>query len=182
MRNEGVCFPSFFSVDDCKKIEELLQRDIVVDLKDKPATVVKQANTKIVPWAKAKMYLSPVEDLLTRVNASSFGFDIYKFNELNTVNYNVYDSKEEGQYDWHTDAMPTNPTMDIKLTVVISLSTEPYEGGDLEVFVNKPQAIKDLKVPGTVFIFPSYTQHRVTPVTKGVRKTLSFWIEGPNFR
>lgn len=182
MRNEGICFPSFLSPTDCDKIDEFLNRDAAPQLKDNPASILKQANTKIVPWILSRIYLSPIEDLVFKVNSSSFNFDINRFNELNTVNYNVYDSKEQGQYDWHSDSNGNHPTVDTKLTVVVSLSTEPYEGGDLEVFVNKPQAIKDLRIPGTVFIFPSYTQHRVTPVTQGVRKTLSFWIEGPNFR
>lgn len=35
---------------------------------------------------------------------------------------------------------------------------------------------------GTVIIFPSYILHRVTPVTKGVRKSLAVWISGPRFK
>lgn len=30
--------------------------------------------------------------------------------------------------------------------------------------------------------FPSYTMHRVTPVTRGVRKALVAWVNGPDFR
>ena len=30
-------------------------------------------------------------------------------------------------------------------------------------------------------MFKSYMQHRVTPVTSGVRKTLTYWFVGPRF-
>ena len=32
---------------------------------------------------------------------------------------------------------------------------------------------------GNLFIFPSYLMHRVTPVTKGTRKSLVIWAGGP---
>jgi PKHD-type hydroxylase len=35
---------------------------------------------------------------------------------------------------------------------------------------------------GTVIMFPSYLLHRVTPVTKGVRKSLVLWVGGTTFR
>jgi PKHD-type hydroxylase len=35
---------------------------------------------------------------------------------------------------------------------------------------------------GAVIIFPSYVLHRVTRVTRGVRKSLVVWVTGPNFR
>jgi len=32
-----------------------------------------------------------------------------------------------------------------------------------------------------LLIFPSYLWHRVTPVTKGIRKSLVAWVIGPQF-
>ena len=34
---------------------------------------------------------------------------------------------------------------------------------------------------GTVIVFPSWIQHRVTPVTSGTRKSVSLWLIGPKF-
>jgi PKHD-type hydroxylase len=42
--------------------------------------------------------------------------------------------------------------------------------------------VPELKEPGSLLVFPSYIQHRVTPVTKGERVTISRWLSGPNFK
>lgn len=182
MRRESVCFTGQLTPEQCDMISANLERDRDVRLNDSPASsVVKTADVSIVPWTKCQSYLKQIENLVFETNHKVFRFDIHHYNASNSVNYNVYDSASKGEYGWHSDGK-LDDFRDIKLTVVVSLSTEPYEGGDLELFVNKPQAVTDLRTPGTIMIFPSYTQHRVTPVTKGIRKTLSFWIEGPNFR
>jgi len=33
-----------------------------------------------------------------------------------------------------------------------------------------------------VLIFPSWLQHRVRPVTRGIRHSLVSWVEGPRWR
>ena len=35
---------------------------------------------------------------------------------------------------------------------------------------------------GTATLFPSYMLHRVTPVTEGIRHSLTVWAHGPAFR
>lgn len=54
-----------------------------------------------------------------------------------------------------------------------------YEGGELQI--NTGKVLVAEKEKGTVIIFPSYLLHRVTPVTKGIRRSLVLWIEGPAF-
>ena len=182
MRQESICFTGHLTPEKCKEIVEQLERDKDDRLSDLPASAVtKTAQVSIVPWVKCQSYLRQIENLVFESNAKIFRFDLFRYTPSNSVNYNVYDAASQGEYGWHSDGKKDD-FRDIKLTVIVSLSTEPYEGGDLELFVNKPQAITDLRVPGTIMMFPSYIQHRVTPVTKGTRKTLSFWIEGPNFR
>jgi predicted 2-oxoglutarate/Fe(II)-dependent dioxygenase YbiX len=41
---------------------------------------------------------------------------------------------------------------------------------------------KITKQKGLVAAFPSYVLHRVTPVTRGVRKTIVVWLTGPRFK
>ena len=45
-----------------------------------------------------------------------------------------------------------------------------------------PGMKEQLRQKGTIIIFPSFIRHRVTPVTKGVRKSLVVWVDGPRFR
>jgi PKHD-type hydroxylase len=68
-----------------------------------------------------------------------------------------------------------------KLSLVLLLTeTSQFEGGDLQLFTNEIQTPEQLR--GRVIGFPSYMSHRVTPVTKGQRKSLVCWVGGPHFR
>ena len=68
----------------------------------------------------------------------------------------------------------------ISITVQLSDPSE-YEGGDLQIKINAGQSDTP-KGLGNVVIFPSYLLHRVTPVTKGLRRSLVLWITGPAFK
>lgn len=87
----------------------------------------------------------------------------------------------EGQYyDWHIDFGP-GPTSIRKLSFVVQLSDPAsYEGGNLEIMNSRdPQAMP--RDRGVIIMFPSFTLHRVTKVTRGVRRSLVGWIGGPPF-
>ena len=92
------------------------------------------------------------------------------------IQYSVYTEQEQGYYDWHVDMGPHHAR---KLSLVCHLSDpSEYEGGELQI--NSSGRIIDTeKGIGNVIIFPSYLLHRVTPVTRGVRKTLVLWVKGP---
>ena len=125
-----------------------------------------------------------IADLLWKyaqtANRNAFGFDITMVNE---IQYTIYKSEELGKYDWHFDTFWANPTTyDRKLSVIIQLSDESeYEGGDFEIDKQYEQP-QDMKQKGTVLVFPSFLQHRVTEVISGTRKSLVAWIEGPKFK
>ncbi|WP_299006958.1 hypothetical protein [uncultured Tenacibaculum sp.] len=43
---------------------------------------------------------------------------------------------------------------------------------------------KIVRVPrekGTIIVFPSFMMHCVTPITKGVRKSIVGWVAGPPY-
>ena len=78
--------------------------------------------------------------------------------------------------DFGNDATSTR-----KLSVSVQLSDpSEYEGGDLELMVNR-NYIKVPKEKGTIIFFPSYLTHRVTKVTSGKRNSLVAWFHGPSF-
>jgi len=115
------------------------------------------------------------------LNSRFFQFDLSGFVE--DFQYTVYDGDTRGHYDWHVDAINNkNANSPRKLSMVLQLSdpTE-YEGGEFQLMNSKnPLILK--KEKGFLAAFPSYMLHRVTPVTKGTRKTLVIWISGPQFR
>lgn len=91
-----------------------------------------------------------------------------------------YDSSDAGFYDWHTDFADVAPLRKISVSVQLSRS-EDYEGGDLQFLFREKPFVMD-RTRGTFVAFPSFTLHRVTPVTRGTRWSLVAWIKGPRWR
>jgi len=68
-----------------------------------------------------------------------------------------------------------------KISVTVQLSApDEYEGGDLQFNIGRQ--ITAPRVQGAAVIFPSFYLHRVTPVTKGVRKSFVLWVGGEPYR
>jgi PKHD-type hydroxylase len=115
-----------------------------------------------------------------QINGQFYRFNLHGFNE--DLQYTVYNSESNGHYTWHLDSGVTIDGMPPrKLSLVLQLSDPAdYEGGDLEIMTSStPQQV--VKERGIIAAFPSYTLHRVTPVTAGIRKSLVVWATGPAF-
>jgi PKHD-type hydroxylase len=132
-------------------------------------------------WRDVRSLLGGLEDAVHHINKEYFSFNIYRMTDYDSINHNVYLDSEQGQYEWHKD-FSLDRMYDLKLTVIANISTTPYEGGKFELFVNEPLHIKEMDIPGSVLIFPSFLNHRVNPVTQGTRETISFWVPGPHFK
>lgn len=114
-----------------------------------------------------------------QLNGQFFDFDIWGFVE--DLQYTVYDGNET-HYTWHLDSGGMISNSPRKLSMVLQLSDpSEYEGGDLEIFAG-PEPTKIEKKKGLIVAFPSFMLHRVTPVTRGIRRTLVVWLSGPRFK
>lgn len=91
-----------------------------------------------------------------------------------------YDSSDQGCYNWHTDFASVAPNRKISISVQLS-HPDDYEGGDLELFYDDPPVRLD-RTRGALIAYPSFSVHRVTPVTRGTRWSLVAWITGPRWR
>jgi len=112
-------------------------------------------------------------------NRDIFGYDIDWDFHLDSLNYNVYSTS--GEYGWHIDMSDRNvTTLDNKLTCLLNLSEEPYEGGKFHVIYNIDEEQKFTS--GMGLVFTSMIAHKVTPITKGERITLTYWATGPTWR
>lgn len=127
-----------------------------------------------------------IKDLLweyvNQANRNAFGVDV---NQIFDIQYTKYHATEQGHYDWHFDTFWANDSMwDRKLSITIQLSDpKEYEGGEFIIDPQYEQPNPDvLKSKGTIFVFPSPIRHKVTPVTKGTRKSLVAWVEGPKWK
>ena len=175
---------NIYSVDECADIALKLQEDSQMCFAlDNPAKdTIKTSTVKPVAWQNCKHYLSRLDHLIKYTNISHFGFHLYDMTDIDCINFNEYTEENHSQYDWHSDNSKHGDIFDFKMTTILNLSTEPYEGGNFELFLNGEKHIKELGHTGAVICFPSWIQHRVTPVTKGKRTTVSIWSRGPNFR
>lgn len=118
--------------------------------------------------------------LISTLNSKFYRFDLRGFGE--NIQLTNYDSRENGTYNWHIDRGGSNSSVR-KMSAVLQLS-EPgeYDGGELELLHTTPDPIRVEKKRGRLIIFPSYTIHRVTPVTKGTRQSLVVWLYGDPLR
>ena len=58
-----------------------------------------------------------------------------------------------------------------------------YEGGDLQLVLNRQKDPRTMSIEfGDVVVFPSFTLHQITPITKGIRHSLVSWVSGPPWR
>ena len=114
----------------------------------------------------------------------------WKYNIVAAESCQVTRYTKDGFYTWHKDGMGSHKEVNNepdnkflyentrKLSMTIVLNSD-FEGGDFE--------IRDLpdKVPrleeGSIIVFPSFIQHRVAPITKGIRYSLVAWFVGPPF-
>lgn len=114
------------------------------------------------------------------LNGQFYKFDLYGFSEH--MQFTVYEEDSNGHYTWHVDCGVGSSTPPRKLSLVVQLTDpEEYEGGDLEIFTSE-EPTKVEKKKGMIAAFPSYALHRVTPVTKGTRRSLVVWVTGPAFK
>lgn len=138
-------------------------------------------SSKVYWLPKTQKFMDVYSALFNMVGQANGVFFNFRIDSINSrVQYTVYDETFKGHYGWHLDVGPSNSRR--KLSVVVQLSDpSEYEGGELQIQTGEVSPITAEKEKGTVIIFPSYLLHRVTPVTKGTRRTLVLWVEGPPF-
>lgn len=143
-----------------------------------------QVRSSTVSWVEltndTKWIYQKMADVVRHLNGKYFCFDLYGFHDH--LQYTMYDGSTSDHYTWHLDNGVKTDSPPRKLSVVLQLSDpSEYTGGDLEILV-RTSPIKAKKEKGSVIAFPSFTLHRVTPVTSGTRRTLVAWVCGPAFR
>lgn len=125
-----------------------------------------------------------VDDVIKQVNEMYFDFELYSYQSFQ---YTTYEGERKGTYNWHMDSF-TGRTKEEderyprKLSMSVFLN-EDYEGGEFEVCTGSQEKARKFRgKPGDAIVFPSFMIHRVAPVTKGIRKSLVVWVEGPRWK
>ena len=153
-----------------------------------------QKRDSYITWLNEEWIYKEIRPYVHRANKlAGWNFDIVNSEPCQFTIYN------EGQYyGWHTDSSgwyyekEKQNGLIRKLSVTVSLSDpEDYEGGLLEFdtrIQDEPNGksnivpCKQILPKGSICVFPSFTHHRVSPVTKGKRLSLVQWNLGPEWR
>jgi len=131
-----------------------------------------------IPFQEMGHMYQDLDKFIQKANENHFGFGDIRITE----NAQFTEYPVGGFYDWHMDC-DTNmahepPVRKISMTLLLNDPSE-FEGGHLEL--GAPQKYAELK-QGHAIIFASFINHRVQPVTKGVRQSLVVWFGGKPFR
>ena len=169
-----------FTLDQVVKINEEIKKNVLrtQQLSEGAQNVSKIGKFSIVQCGPLMKLIHPWLYLCQESNKNIFGYDIEWDFHLDTLTYNVYDIA--GEYGWHVDATDKHQlTGDTKLTCLLNLSEEPYEGGEFHtIHIDGERKFTS----GMGVVFTSLLAHKVTPITKGERITLTYWALGPNWR
>jgi PKHD-type hydroxylase len=138
-----------------------------------------------VAWVDVNQNSVWLWEKLTRVVAD-VNCQFFKFNLsgcYEPIQLGIYKESDQGHYDWHTDSSLIDCNAPRKLSMSLLLSDpSEFEGGELQIKTNNDEIHTLGCVKGRAWFFPSYTLHRVTPITKGVRRSLVLWVGGPEFK
>jgi PKHD-type hydroxylase len=116
----------------------------------------------------------------------------WKYNIIGVEDCQITRYTKDGFYTWHKDGIGSHnevhnkPDSEFlhgnarKLSMSIILNSD-YEGGDFETSESDDENKVPSSKEGSIIVFPSFMDHRVTPVTKGTRYSLVAWFVGPPF-
>lgn len=153
----------------------------------------KERNSNIV-WLYDKWIYREIHPYVHRANENAgWNFEIEHSEDIQFTEY-----EKGGYYYWHSDggsdhhAKYSKETTKWeayhnkvrKLSMTVNLShRKDYDGGDLLInYNNREITCKEASHRGSIIVFPSFYQHKISPITKGVRNSLVMWTLGNPFK
>lgn len=166
-----------------------------------------QRNSDVFFFSDKNLYDVVMAYVMTANYEAGWRYDIVDSEQFQ---FTVYDGKKKQHYDWHTDGQcdhwnkrqsiswhkpehinlrytPQANLLDTvrKISVSVVLN-DNYEGGSLWFrTLDDKSNLKEVEVKpraGDMIIFPSFIDHKVSPVTKGIRYSIVAWFGGPPFK
>lgn len=171
-------FPASLTDAECDELEQEFDHlvDATVDFDD-PRKALLTRKTAVISlrdshWANDQLFtLAAIAN-----EQEGWGYDITTRDRVQLAEY-----RRGGHYAWHPDVDMLRKAEGLhrKVSVVLLLSDPgAYWGGHLEL-----QGYGRVKLHrGDAIAFPAWAMHRVTPVWRGVRRSVVCWTKGPYFR
>ena len=161
-------------IDLSKTLEK--EKGKINDL-DYELNTTRKSTVSWIPFDKMQLVYNDINSFIQKTNRNHFGFNDVEITEMAQVS----EYSKGDFYDWHTDTsidMEREPAVrKLSMTLLLNNPNE-FEGGDLQIAGKVIHPIKQ----GHATIFASFLQHRVTSVTKGIRKSLVMWFGGEPFK
>ena len=133
-----------------------------------------------IVWDKASNPAGCILQAYMNMANTSAGWNFY-ISSIEDTQIGRYRAENKGFYDWHIDSMAPSNGVQRKLSAVLLLNNpDDFEGGVLQF-----KGCEDEKVlvkQGSIVVFPSFIEHKVTPITAGVRYSAVNWASGPSFK
>lgn len=169
---------NFLTTEECNKLIALTDNTEFVEggaRSDNENTSIRDSKVTFLTTNPDNMWLfEKLEAAMNHLN-KAYKYELLGFYE----GVQIASYSNAGKYDWHID-LGRGASTSRKLSMSIQLSDpDTYEGGNLE-FGNVEQVSE--RAIGTLIVFPSFLQHRVTPVTGGTRHSCVAWVHGQPFR
>lgn len=181
--NPWAYWDKVFTPAECKKIIDIATKKGKIDAEigNKADGIIDKniRNNKIVwlhetdiPWV-----YETIAPKIISLNERFFRFDLDGIIEqMQFTEYNAPDNNYVAHVDRAMNMLPRKLSISIQLT-----NPKKYEGGELELInSHNPEVMK--KDQGYMVAFPSFTLHKVNPVTKGTRHSLVIWVSGKQFK
>ena len=164
---------------DIGKSLPIINGTVVNDTSELKITSRKSNISWIKPTPATEFIFRKIEIAINKMNSAFYRYDL---TEIEDLQFSEYDESYQGMYTSHTDDGADAYSRKISFSIQLSDATD-YDGGDLLIYrhkIDKPSTVqRDL---GFMAIFPSWSIHEVTPVTRGTRYSLVGWVHGPRFR
>jgi PKHD-type hydroxylase len=175
-------FAGNFNDTDLNNVDELQSR-----YQPQTATIVggdeiNPIRKSTIKWINYHQDSSWIYDKLMNLSLEA-NRELWDFNLHSIVDDIQYTEYYEGggHYDWHVDIGP-NSINHRKVSITVQLSDpSEYEGGEFEIW-SGGEFRRLPKRKGDVILFPSFLLHRITPITKGIRKSLVLWVGGGAYK
>ena len=167
----------------CQEIIDLgktLQREkgTVFEDKNSDHALARQSTVSWLPFDKMQPMYDDINNFIQKTNRNHFGFGDIQIREQAQVTEYI----KGDFYNWHTDTaldMDVEPPVrKLSMTLLLNDPSE-FDGGELQIAGAKNTK---LMKQGHATIFASFLQHTVTPVTRGVRRSLVMWFGGEPFK
>ena len=178
MGNYYYCWKKELTHEICQKIINLGKGNWNhASVVNKSVAAVRKSD---IVWVKEQWVFDLIDPyVLTANEHAGWKYDIVAAEACQVTRYT-----KDGFYSWHRDGLGSHNeehSNTRKLSMSNVLNSD-FEGGDFEISTDgdgdKVPRLKE----GSIIVFPSFLQHRVAPVTKGIRYSLVAWFLGPPFK